>query len=130
VFDIAALGVLLVVFLLLGVAARFDSIYPVAEVAHKLADAEAAGRPIAHIGEYRGEFHFAGRLRAPLAAIDAARAESWAAANPNGVIVTYGDRWQPRLAAGTMPLLETSFRDAPLRVFAVSQLILTPAAGQ
>jgi 4-amino-4-deoxy-L-arabinose transferase-like glycosyltransferase len=130
-FDIAALVVSLVVFVLLGIGSQFNSLYPVPEVARVIADAQRAGRPVAHIGEYRGEFHFAGRLRAPLAIIDAARergrVDTWAAANPNGVIVTYSDRWQPRFLAGNAPLFETPFRGEQLRIVGVSQLVLAPA---
>lgn len=116
VFDIAALGVSLVVVVLLGAGSQFSSLYPVPAVAAEIAKAQAAGRPVAHVGEYRGEYQFAGRLRAPLAVIEPARAAAWAAANPTGVLVAHSDTWQPRVMSGAKPLLHIQFRDGLLLI--------------
>ncbi len=122
-FDTAAVSVLLVVFVLLGVASKFNALYPMSEVGSVLAEAQTHARPIAYVGEYRGEFHFAGRLRTALAVIEPARAEAWAAAHPDGVLLTYADGWQPRAAGRAQPLLEAPFRDGHVRVFSAQQVL-------
>jgi 4-amino-4-deoxy-L-arabinose transferase-like glycosyltransferase len=129
VFDMAAFCVLLVC-ALLGFAAQFNPMFPVAQVGGVLAKAQADGRPLAHVGEYRGEFHFAGRLRAPLAAIEPARVEDWAAAHPNGAIVTYTERWRPRVVVRSNVLLETPFREQQLRIFDAQQVLSVPAKSE
>jgi hypothetical protein len=49
---------------------------------------EIAGRAIAMLADYHGEFHFAGRLRRPIAEIDGRSLKAWLDANANGVVLT------------------------------------------
>lgn len=47
-----------------------------------------AGTPVAHDGEYHGQYQFAGRLRRPLPELgDVALARAWIAAHPQGALV-------------------------------------------
>src|SRR6185436_5670448 len=79
VFDIAALGVLLVTFVLLGVATQFDKLYSLSQVGPVLSQAQANGQPLAYVGDYRGELQFHARLKNPVAIVTPAYAEAWAA---------------------------------------------------
>jgi 4-amino-4-deoxy-L-arabinose transferase-like glycosyltransferase len=130
VFDLAALCVLLSVCALLGIASQLNTLFPLTAVGAALAQAQAEGRPLAHVGAYRGEFHFAGQLRAPLAQIEPARVEAWAAAYPNGAIVTYTERWRPRVLVRSATLLETPYRDQQLRVLDAQQVLSVPAKSE
>ncbi len=123
VFDTAAVSTLLVVFVLLGVASQLNALYPVSEVGQTLAAVQARGQRVAHVGEYRGEFHFAGRLLSPLTVLTPTRAESWAAAHPDDVLVTYTDVWQPRTAGRAVPLFEVPLGDSQLRIFSAAQVL-------
>jgi 4-amino-4-deoxy-L-arabinose transferase-like glycosyltransferase len=123
VIDLVAINVLLVTFVLLATARPFNAKYPLADIGRLLAQAEAQGQPIALAGEYRGEFHFAGRLRAPLSQLAPERVESWAAAYPNGVLVTRMDGWQPRTATPLTPLLETPFNDSRVQILSAQDLL-------
>ncbi|UCG97498.1 MAG: glycosyltransferase family 39 protein [Burkholderiales bacterium] len=72
--------------------ALFDS-YDVRPVAQYLAQVQAAGRPIANVCKYHGQFQFVGRLQEPLHVIRQAReALEWAQANPGGAVVLYSYR--------------------------------------
>jgi len=126
VFDIAGVCVALVATVLVVVAAQFNRLYPIDEVGQVLAQAQARGQPIAyigtHVGDYRGEFHFAARLAAPLALITPAHAEAWAAEHPNGVLITYVETWQPRFASRMHALFDAPFQDGWLRVFSAAQM--------
>ncbi|MEQ9255132.1 MAG: hypothetical protein RLP96_00245, partial [Alphaproteobacteria bacterium] len=62
--------------------------YDTAPAARFLAAAEAAGRPIARLGEYTGEFHFPGRLTRPVAEVAEGDGLAWLAAHPGGLLVT------------------------------------------
>jgi 4-amino-4-deoxy-L-arabinose transferase-like glycosyltransferase len=63
--------------------------YSTAETAAVLAQAQSAGKPIAHIDDYHGQYHFAGRLERPIEAITEDEAVAWANAHPDGLIVDY-----------------------------------------
>ena len=66
-----------------GVAA-FD----LAPAGRYLQQQENAGRAIAMLNDYHGEFHFAGRLRRPIAELDGNSVRAWLDANGNGVVLT------------------------------------------
>ncbi len=129
VIDTALVSALLVVFVLLGVASQFNKLYPLAPVAEVLAQAQQRGQPVAQVGAYDGEFHFAGRLRTSLAVVEPLRAEPWALEHPDGVLVTYTNGWQPRHAGRVSPLLEAAFLDGRVRVFSAQQVLSAQAAS-
>jgi len=83
--------------------------YDVGPVARKLAELQAAGRPVAHDGVYHAQYQFAGRLDkriTPLATHD--EALKWIDANPDGVLVLY---FRPPLDPGEFaPLITAPYR--------------------
>jgi hypothetical protein len=123
VLDLVAINAALVTFVWLGTARLFNTSYPLVEVGRVLAEAQSRGLPIAHAGEYSGEFHFAGRLRAPLSSLESDRIESWAAAHPTGVVVTYANAWQPRVTGPSTLLLQAQYRDSEVQVMSAQDLI-------
>jgi hypothetical protein len=56
-------------------------------------EAQEAGRPVAHVGHYEGQYHFLGRLIEPLEEIAPADVERWAAENPAGLVIVYSRTW-------------------------------------
>jgi 4-amino-4-deoxy-L-arabinose transferase-like glycosyltransferase len=68
---------------------------------------EQDGRPIAHLGEYHGQYHFVGRIEKPFALIWDTGAAAWARKNPSGVVVGAYDRW-PVEGAGTPLVTQAS----------------------
>jgi 4-amino-4-deoxy-L-arabinose transferase-like glycosyltransferase len=122
VLDMAAGSVLLAVFVILGVGSQFDVLQRVEPVAAQVALAQQAGRPVAHVGDYHGEYQYAGRLARPLAVIAPAQAAQWPSWHPDGVIVTYSDLWQPAASAGARPLYQGSYRDRLVAVWDSSAL--------
>lgn len=124
VLDLVTVNVLLVTFVLLGVAHYFNPLYPLGEVGRVLAQSQAQGMPIAYAGDYRGEFHFVGRLSASLPSLDAQRIEPWVTANPKGVVVTYSNGWQPHPDNRVTPILEAPFRDSRVQVIPVRDVVV------
>jgi 4-amino-4-deoxy-L-arabinose transferase-like glycosyltransferase len=51
--------------------------------------AEDAGRAIAYVGRYEGQFHFLGRLRHPVEEVSAEGLSRWKAEHPNGLVIRY-----------------------------------------
>ena len=106
--------------------------------AQLLGDAQRAGTPVAFLGEYQLQFHFAGRLHAPLAALDEADARTWASAHPQAlIVVNWRDEWREQPGA-RQPLLQQRFRKRWIQVWRAGewralpaqQIPLGPATGQ
>jgi hypothetical protein len=63
--------------------------------AQLLGEAQRRGTPVAFLGEYQLQFHFAGRLQVPVAALDEAGARTWASAHPQAlIVVNWRDEWR------------------------------------
>jgi 4-amino-4-deoxy-L-arabinose transferase-like glycosyltransferase len=105
VAAVAAASVLTVVLLHVTVIRAIVPYYDVRPAAHRLAEFERAGRPIAFLGKYHGQFHFAGRLRTIFTTLPNEQAvEDWAARHPDGVVVVYRDAAQSPAAASLSAL--------------------------
>ena len=69
------------------------NLQPAADV---LAQAQARGQPIANLESYDGQFHFLGRLTQPIQPLHTGpELQSWVAAHPNGLIITYPESLTP-----------------------------------
>lgn len=90
--------------------------------ARTLAAAQQQGSAVAHVGAYRGQFHFAGRLTRPLDVVTPEQLELWAVGHPDGLIVTYTNVWEPPLVPGATPLYEQAYGDTQLRIWPVVAL--------
>lgn len=95
--------------------------YDLRAAAAALRAAEVAGRPIAHVNDYEGQFHFLGRLTKPIAEIAAYEAEDWARRHPDGVIITY--RRDDPATFGAAPLFRQVFRGRPVVLWEAAQVL-------
>ncbi|HKU60757.1 MAG TPA: glycosyltransferase family 39 protein [Gemmatimonadales bacterium] len=77
--------------LLIGVhlagAAALRRSFDLEPVAAMLKRGEQAGRPIAYVGPYSGQFHFLGRLDRPFEEIPRDSMPAWSASHPLGLVV-------------------------------------------
>lgn len=86
----ALLGSALPALLQLGLARPLYPAYDVRPIALAIAQAQADGRIVAHAGEYDDQYHFAGRLRAPLVLLDNDQAvKAWLGSHPQAYVVIY-----------------------------------------
>lgn len=98
---------------------RIDA-YDLRAVSHFLGERQAAGSPLAHLGRYHEQFHFYGRLRQPIDAIDPDKADRWARQHPNGFIVAY---YRGRIPdVGSAPAFQQAFRTRWLVVWPAAAL--------
>jgi 4-amino-4-deoxy-L-arabinose transferase-like glycosyltransferase len=128
--DTAIGSALFAALLALALGWQFDEHQRVAPLAEAIARAQAEGRTVAHVGDYRGEFHFDGRLTRRLQVLDTVQARQWPVWHPEGAIITYGGQGQP--AHGATPLFQGSYRGqaaALWRCDAFAPRSGVPAAG-
>ena len=62
--------------------------YDLAAAAAHVGREQRAGREVAYVGNYQGEFGFHGRLRAPVRELTPRQAQAWLRATPDGLVVT------------------------------------------
>ncbi len=96
--------------------------YELHGAARVLATAQQQGSAVAHIGAYRGQYHFAGRLTRPIEIVAPGQLELWAVGHPDGLIVTYVNAWQPPVVPGATPLYEQAYFDTHVRIWPVVAL--------
>lgn len=90
IVAVCSVGTLVVMLAAVGRSASPG--YDVSRVAKLLGQLEREGRPLAHVGKYRGEYHFAGRLRRPLEVIERQDVDRWFSRHPDGYVVVYSSR--------------------------------------
>ena len=79
--------------------------------------------PVAHLGNYQGQFHFYGRLRNAYKEVTPEEIPAWVAENPAGVVITYDDGWQPPAGEKSpTPLFESPYAGTTLRIFSAAAL--------
>ncbi|MEF9978414.1 MAG: glycosyl transferase [Thermomonas sp.] len=130
-------GVLLAIALLhAGATPLVREQFDFSPTARLLGEAQQAGKRVAFLGEYQLQFHFAGRLHAPLEVVDEAAAREWASAHPQDmIVVNWRHEWRE---PGAQPLLQQRFRTRWIQVWRAGewralpaqQIPLDPAAGQ
>jgi hypothetical protein len=70
-----------------GPVAEIARSYQVNDVGAMLREQRRTGGAVAYLGNYHGEFGFAGRLRAPVTELDNDSLPDWIVKNPNGVVI-------------------------------------------
>jgi 4-amino-4-deoxy-L-arabinose transferase-like glycosyltransferase len=122
IVNMAVTVVVLTTLALLASGWQFNAHYELNGAAQVLARAQQQGVAVAHVGEYRGQYHFVGRLTQPLDIVSPQQLELWAAGHPDGLVVTYQNSWQPRAVSGTAPLYEQPYGDTQLRIWPAAVL--------
>ena len=86
----AAASVLMVALAQLVFVRPLSPAYDVRPLARKIAELQAAGRPVGHDGVYHAQYQFAGRLAKPIEELSShVEAERFVAAHPDAAIVLY-----------------------------------------
>jgi hypothetical protein len=92
---LALAGPLLVVLANAAVSPMTRGAYDVRALACRIHGWQESGRAVAHVGKYHGQFHFVGRLRAPLEVIPEGTERQWLLAHPGGKVIAYQARDVP-----------------------------------
>lgn len=101
--------------------AQFD-VTPTAEV---IGTAQRDGTQVAFLGEYQLQFHFAGRLHAPLLVLDEVDARRWASEHPGQLLVVETrDAWTE---PGPQPVTQQRFRARWIQLWRAGQWRALPA---
>jgi len=91
-------------------------------IASAIREAEEAGREVAQLRHYKGEFQFTGRLTRPIHSFgDPADLAEWAWAHPDGYLVV---PWLPEAAAsGQLTVFATPYRGRVTALWPVSEAL-------
>lgn len=87
--GVAAL--LFVVAIYPGLLRKMAEDYDVGGLAARVAALQQAGRPVAFVGKYHGEFNFTGRLTQPVDSVREEEMARWAGNHPDGVFADRAD---------------------------------------
>lgn len=113
---IALSAAALMVFVHLAAAPAFSAAYDLEPSAKSVKSFQDAGRPVAYIGKYHGEFQFLGRLEQPLVILNSmAEGRAWAKANPAGVVIA--TLRESEIPADTTPRSVTLYRGKVLAMW-------------
>jgi hypothetical protein len=80
-------GILVIVYL--GVFRNAAPAYDLREASRVIAEGEAAGRPVASLSDYHGQFGFYGRLARPIENLPPEQAPAWSREHPWGYLIAY-----------------------------------------
>jgi len=122
ILNMAVTVVVVFALAVLAIGWQLSARYDVSAAGQVIAREQQAGKPVAHVGPYHGQFHFAGRLMQPIEVIAPEQAPAWVAAHPDGLIVSYTNGWQPRVLPGSQPLHEQPYDDSSLRIWSAASL--------
>jgi len=124
---VATLSAAIVVAVHLAAVPVLDSVYNLKPIARHLKELERNGTPAANFGKYHGQYHFLGRLHAPITVIGLSEGdeERFLAARPNGHIVAYYDN----LPDHADPVATYVFRERTVAIWTAQTMIDHPGIG-
>jgi 4-amino-4-deoxy-L-arabinose transferase-like glycosyltransferase len=93
--------------------------------ARLISDAQRNGSQVAFVGEYQLQFHFAGRLHAPLLVLDEADGRSWSLQHPDQLLVV--NTLDASTPPGPQPIAQQRFRTRWIQVWRAGQWRALPA---
>ncbi|KAA2285106.1 ArnT family glycosyltransferase [Arenimonas fontis] len=117
---LAILGLAFGMLLLLGAGLVLGSRYDLSDAGRHVGRQQQAGRAVAYVGNYQGEFGFLGRLRAPVAELRPDQASAWLAAHPEGLVVVRRKRLDLRGAPA--PEYRQPYKTGELLMFRAGEL--------
>lgn len=100
-----------------------QSRYDLGPAARYIDSQQAAGRPVAYVGHYQGEFGFLGRLHAPVVPLKPALADAWVAANPSALVVVRAKR--VTLGDGAEPEMHQHYKSGEMLLLGAGELVRT-----
>jgi 4-amino-4-deoxy-L-arabinose transferase-like glycosyltransferase len=123
-FAVALLSAAILAVVYLGVFRIAAPAYDLRTASRVIAAAEAAGRPVASLSEYHGQFDFYGRLARPIGKLSPEQAPAWSAEHPDGYLIVY---YPARLQGHTAAVHEQPYRGGRLVIWEGRVLAADPA---
>ncbi len=126
---VAASVTVLTVTVHLGARGPLAAAYDLRPIAAAVKSHQDAGRPVANFGYYHGQYHFLGRLRAPMPVVglDLADTLSFIRDEPDGIVVAYYKNDDPKVLPRYLrPLKTFAFRDFQVVFWPASALAYHP----
>ena len=111
-----------------GMLALAQGVGPYVDVtaaAARIEQAQASGRPVAHLAWHHGLFEFAGRLTQPLEKVNYADLRAWCQAHPDGLIVSFYTKY-PITAK---PEITMPYRFGRIQFWRAGDILTMPPPG-
>lgn len=90
IIKLSILSSLACLLLSIGVLHATEGAYHLQEIGEKIAEAQIAGKTVAHVGEYHGQYQFPGRLQQSLVILqEEENFCAWIKQNPNSEMIVY-----------------------------------------
>jgi len=123
-FAVALLSAGVLASVYLGIFRVAAPAYDLREASRVIAAAEAAGRPVASLSDYHGQFGFYGRLTRPIEDLSPEQVPSWFRQYPQGYLIAYYPGTVPEYFAA---ILEQPYRGGHLVIWEGRVLAANPA---
>lgn len=120
---IARIGLLVIAVVMTAGFAVLAPRYDLGAAGRFVGQQQRAGREVAYVGNYQGEFGFHGRLRAPVHELTPAQARDWVHAHPDGLVVVRRKRLVPQ--AGLRPEYAQRYKTGELLMLSARDLVRT-----
>jgi 4-amino-4-deoxy-L-arabinose transferase-like glycosyltransferase len=105
--SLAVLGALAFAGLQLSASPILWRAYDVRPMANAIRQLQSERRPVANLGTYHAQYHFAARLERPLEELGPQELPQWLATHPEGAVIAYGKGTRlPRAFLFSQPYLE------------------------
>lgn len=126
--DPRPLALACVVAAALGELALAQGIGPYVDVsaaAAHIAQVQASGRPIAHIGWHHGVYEFAGRTTQPLEKVNYVTLRDWCMLHPDGEVLTFYNKYR----VNAEPTFEQPYRFGRIAAWGCADALAAPPAA-
>lgn len=118
---LAAAGFALVLLAMVAVYPALAPRYDLEAAGRYVGEQQRAGRTVAYVGKYQGEFGYHGRLRAPLVELRPEEAGDWARAHPEALVVSR--RKRVHVPASLVPEFRQRYKSDELLMLGAGDLV-------
>jgi len=116
IVNLAVGSVILTTAALAFVGWKFEPQFNLAAIATFIGHEQSRGTKIGHVGDYQGQFHFAGRLKQPIQVIKPDQALDWLPSHPRALLITYADNWSPP-SSRARPVIDAPYRHTRVQIW-------------
>jgi len=120
--NVAIFSLMSTVFIIMWAWWQFGPSYQVEKIVKVLASADARGAPIAHVGDYHGQYGYKARLTHPIKVLGKKDVNAWIANNPKGVLIASTWVFDRKKIPNTPPVFTGEYRNEQVMIWRVADI--------